>query len=137
MIFAIIRLVIKKQNGFTVIEIVVVILILLAAAAIFFIQKNEVSAAARDQQRKTAINSMYLALEKVYYPGNKNYPRVLDETTLTTIDTEAFVDPNGFKIGDSSSDYKYEGYNCNGNACQSYSLRTTLENESDYVKSNS
>lgn len=128
---------IKVQKGFTVIEIIVVILILLAASAIFFIQKNEISSAARDQQRKTAINSMYYALEKVYFPSNKSYPRELNETTLSTIDAQNFLDPNGVKIGEGLSDYRYEAYDCNGNTCLSYRLMSILENEADYVKTNS
>lgn len=127
----------EARKGFTVIELVVVVVLLIAAGVIFYVQKNAVTVAARDQQRKTAINSMYYGLEKVYYPANKSYPRVLDEKTLAVVDPSIFVDPDGNKIGSPSSNYRYEPTNCSGDVCLGYSLRSLLENEADYIKSNS
>lgn len=114
-----------------------VIALLIAAGIIFFIQSNASNVANRDQQRKTSINSMYYALEKVYYPANKSYPRVLSSETLTSVDPSVFTDPNGNTIGTSESNYRYEPINCNGDVCTGYKLRSSLENEAEYVKSSS
>lgn len=135
----------KHQSGFTVIELVFVVLLLGAASVIFFIQKNNIEVTARDTQRKTAINAMYYSLEEVYYKQHKSYPRTLDATTLPSIDEALFADPTGIKLGQTTvtvndeevaveSDYRYEPTNCTDNSCKSYTLRTSLENEADFVK---
>lgn len=135
----------KHQSGFTVIELVFVVLLLAAASVIFFIQKNNIEVTARDTQRKTAINAMYYGLEEVYYKQHKSYPRTLDAATLPSIDEALFTDPTGIKLGQTTitvddeeisveSDYRYEPTNCTDNSCKSYTLRTTLENEADFVK---
>lgn len=135
----------KHQSGFTVIELVFVVLLLGAASVIFFIQKNNIEVTARDTQRKTAINAMYYGLEEVYYKQHKSYPRTLDATALPSIDEALFADPTGIKLGQTTvtvndeevsveSDYRYEPTNCTDNSCKSYTLRTSLENEADFVK---
>lgn len=125
---------IKRTSGFTVIEIIFIILIISVASVLFFFQKNELAIASRDQQRKTAINAMYYSLEEVFYKVNNYYPESISETNLPSVDPTLFSDPNGTKIGTSSSNYRYEAANCSDNKCQTYTLRTTLENEADYVK---
>lgn len=135
----------KRQSGFTVIELIFTILILAAASVIFFIQKNNIEITARDNQRKTAVNAMYYGLEEIYYKEHSSYPRTIDENTLPFIDPELFTDPDGVKIGQTivkiddkeyqvAPDYRYEGTNCTDNTCKSYTLRATLENEDDFVK---
>ena len=124
----------KSTRGFTVVELLVVILFFSAASIVFFVQKNHVEVAARDDNRKVAINAMYYSLEEVYFVKNKSYPRTINSDTLPSVDPDLFTDPNGVKIGESDSDYRYEGVNCTDNTCKGYTLRTTLENEDDYVK---
>lgn len=135
----------KRHSGFTIIELIFVILLLGVASIIFFVQKNNIEITARDDQRKTAINAMYYGLEEIYYKEHKSYPRTLDETTLPFVNPESFTDPDGVKIGQTSieidgeeyevaSDYRYEGTNCKDDACKSYTLRSVLENEDDFVK---
>lgn len=124
----------KRSSGFTVIELVIVIAFLAFASVLFFMQKNNLEVAYRDTQRKTAINAMYYGLEEVFYAKHKYYPATVTKDNLTSIDPALFTDPNGKKIGDSDSNYRYEPTNCNNDECQSYTLRSTLENEADYVK---
>ncbi|MBN9397678.1 hypothetical protein BGO18_04210 [Candidatus Saccharibacteria bacterium 47-87] len=125
----------KSSRGFTVIELVIVVAFFAAASVLFFVQKNHVEVAARDDARKTAINAMYYSLEEVYYKQHNAYPRTINSEILPSVDPNLFKDPNGVKIGESGSNYRYEGLNCNGDTCKSYTLRADLEAEGDFVKS--
>lgn len=124
------------QRGFTIIELLVVITIVIAASVLFFLQKNNLEIANRDDQRKTSINAIHYSLEEVFYENNNYYPRTVDENVLPSVDPALFADPQGVKIGEGNSDYRYEPTDCDGDRCQSYTLRTTLENEADFIKEN-
>lgn len=124
----------KRSAGFTVIELVVVVAFLAFASILFFIQKNNLEVASRDTQRKTAINAMYYDLEDVFYAKNKYYPATVTKDNLTAMDPALLTDPNGATIGSSDSDYRYIPTNCSNDQCKSYTLRSTLENEADYIK---
>lgn len=126
----------RRQSGFTVIELIFVVAILATASIIFFVQKSNLESAARDTERKTAINAMYYGLEEIYFKANGYYPRTINETVLTSVDPELFNDPEGVKLGEASSQYRYEPLDCTDDKCAKYELRTTLENEDDYVKTN-
>ena len=123
-----------NQRGFTVIELLSITILLLVIGVVFWTQKNNFEVAARDDKRKVAINAMYYSLEEVYYPAQKYYPKSLSASTLPSVDRNMFQDPNGVIIGNAGSDYRYEATNCDGDACKSYTLRTKLQNEADYVK---
>lgn len=124
----------KRSRGFTVIELLIIVVILGAASVLFFIQKGNVEVAARDDTRKTAINAMYYSIEEVFYKAKGFYPLTISETNLPSVDPALFTDPNGIKIGTANSNYRYEPVNCIDEKCSSYSLRTTLQNEADFVK---
>ncbi len=123
-----------SSRGFTVLELLFVIVLLGIATIIFFTQKNNLEIGSRDNQRKVAINAMYYSLENVYYPANQSYPVSIDSTVLPSVDPALFTDPNGKKLGDKTSEYRYQGTNCSNNKCKSYTLRASLQNEADYVK---
>jgi len=124
------------RRGFTIIELLFIIALVAGSSVLFFIQKNNLEVANRDEQRKTAINAVYYSLEEVYYKNNNYYPRTIDAKVLPSVDPLLFNDPQGVALTESTSDYRYEPTNCDGDACKSYTLRTTLENEDDYVKTN-
>lgn len=124
------------SRGFTIIELLFITVLLAAASVLFFVQKNNLEVAGRDDLRKTSINAMYYSLEEVYFKANESYPRTISETVLPSVDPVLFKDPDGVKIGESNSNYRYEALNCDGDACKRYTLRTTLENEDDYIKTN-
>lgn len=124
------------SRGFTVIEIIIVITLLAASSLIFFSQLQSIESAARDEQRKTAINAIYYSLEEVYFAENETYPRTISAEVLPSVDPGLFKDPQGVTLGDGTSDYRYEATDCNSAGCAAYSLRTTLENEDDFVKTN-
>jgi len=123
-----------SSSGFTVIELIVIIVILAASGFLFFTQKNALESAGRDDQRKTAINAIHYSLEEVYFANNGSYPRTVSSDILPSVDPALFQDPAGNRIGEANSDYRYEPTNCSDAGCTAYSLRTTLENEADYVK---
>ncbi|MEO6109653.1 MAG: hypothetical protein ABIP50_01415 [Candidatus Saccharimonadales bacterium] len=122
------------QRGFTIIELFFIIILLGAASILFFVQKNNLEVAGRDEIRKTSINAMYYSLEEVSFKANSFYPRTIDEKVLPSVDPDLFKDPQGVKITEAKSNYRYEATNCDGDRCKSYTLRTTLENEADYIK---
>lgn len=126
----------KRMHGFTVVEILFIVLVLGVACILFFVQKDNVTMVARDEQRKTAINAMYYSLEEVFYTTNNYYPASIDEIVLPSVDPDLFTDPSGVKLGENESSYRYEPVNCVDGKCKAYSLRTTLENEADFIKTN-
>lgn len=126
----------KSSRGFTVIELLVVVVLFGIASVVFFTQKNAVEVAARDENRKTSINAMYYSLEEVYFKQHNSYPRTITSENLPSVDPALLKDPAGVLIGESTSDFRYEAADCTNDSCKSYSLRATLENEADYVKTN-
>ncbi|MGY4893663.1 MAG: type II secretion system protein [Candidatus Saccharimonadota bacterium] len=124
----------KSTRGFTVIELLIVATLFAVASVVFFVQKNNFEVAARDEARKTSINALYYGLEEVYFKASNTYPRTISSEALPSVDPEQFKDPSGVKIGESDSDFRYESFDCSGDSCKSYTLRTTLENEDDFVK---
>lgn len=124
----------KKHNGFTVIELLFIVLLLGAASVLFFIQKNNIEVSAHDNAKKTAINAMYYSLEEVFYPTNKYYPQSISSENLKSVDPKLFTDPDEIELGTAGSAYTYSPTNCNDNKCKSYTLKSTLNNEADYIK---
>jgi len=126
-----------KQRGFTVIELLVVLVILIVGAWLFFSEQDNVNAVQRDSARKVAINAMYYNLEEVYYPQHNYYPQHIDSKTLRAMDPALFSDPTGIALGESDSDYRYDATGCSTDGhCTGYTLRSIMERESDYVKTN-
>lgn len=126
----------KQSSGFTIIELLFIMLIIGASSILFFIQKNEIENSAKDNSQKTAINAMYYGLEEVFYPANKFYPQSINSEVLTSVDPALFTDSNGDKLGSAGSVYTYSPTNCTNNKCTGYTLKTSLINEADFVKTN-
>ncbi len=127
----------KRAKGFTVIELLVAITLVIIAGVLFFVEKDQIQQTQRDTQRKVAINALYFAIEEVYYPQNKAYPKSIDSKVLRSVDPDLFVDPYGSKIGEEGAEYHYDPTGCdNDGKCTGYTLRTSLEREGDFVKNN-
>ncbi|MEI7539634.1 MAG: hypothetical protein WCJ36_02600 [Candidatus Saccharibacteria bacterium] len=124
----------KRSDGFTVIELVFIVALLSVASILFFIQKHNIEVVAQDDIKKTSINAMYYGLEEVFYPANQYYPQSISSDNLKSVDPNLFTDPNGTKLGSVGSAYTYSPTNCTDNKCKSYTLKTTLTNETDYIK---
>ena len=124
------------KRGFTIVELVVVILFATLLLVFAYLQKSNLDAMARDDQRKTAINAMYYALEEGYFAQNGYYPEEISEENLTVMDPQLFTDPAGINLGAEGCSYHYEAANCENGKCKEYLLRADLEKEDDYVKKN-
>jgi type II secretory pathway pseudopilin PulG len=125
----------KTRKAFTVLELILAIVFVGIFVVLFFLQKQSVDAMNRDEKRKTAINAIYYALEEGYFDNEKAYPEHLENADmLPWIDPNLFTDPYGMNIWDDGSNYTYEANDCTDGKCKSYSLRTIMEKEDDYVK---
>jgi type II secretory pathway pseudopilin PulG len=125
----------NKKNGFTVIEIILCIAFVAIFVVLFFLQKVNTEAMSRDEQRKSAINAMYYALEEGYYVENEGYPENIENAeTLRWIEPDLFTDPTGLALWQEDSNYTYESSDCENGKCKSYTLRAKMEKEADYVK---
>lgn len=126
----------NTKKGFTLIEIIIVGVFATLLVFLFFIQKSNLDAMARDEDRKTAINAMYYALEEGFYKNHKYYPESISEENITIIDPALWTDPFGFNLGDPDSSYSYTPANCENGKCKEYTLKAVLEKEDAYIKNN-
>ncbi|MDR1969783.1 MAG: type II secretion system GspH family protein [Candidatus Nomurabacteria bacterium] len=140
----------KKQSGFTIIELLVAFVVLVTLAIFFAIQRGELETATRDQERKVAINAMYYNLTEVFYVKNKYYPDTISRDNLTAMDPGLFTDPSkvtlngnecvytdkeGKKATDGNCNYRYTPTECNENGeCQRFKLTADMEAEATYIK---
>ena len=126
----------KSKKGFTVLEIIIVAAFASLLLILFFIQKSNIDAMERDEDRKTAINAMYYALEESFYAKNGYYPEEISEENIKVIDPALWTDPNGINLGTEGSSYSYTPANCKNGKCKEYTLKAELEKEDNYVKYN-
>ena len=126
----------NSKKGFTVLEIIIVAVFATLALILFFVQKSNIDAMQRDEDRKTAINAMYYALEESFYKDHKYYPEQISEDNIKVIDPALWTDPSGINLGDLGSSYTYEAANCKDGKCKEYTLKATLEKEDTYIKNN-
>lgn len=125
-----------RKQGFTILELVIVATFAGLLVLLFFIQKANLDALSRDEDRKTAINAMYYALEESFYKEHKYYPETISEENITVIDPALWTDPDGYNLGDPKSSYSYQPANCDNGKCKEYILKAELEKENPYVKQN-
>lgn len=127
----------NTKKGFTVLEIILCIVFVGVFLVLFFLQKNNIEAMERDDSRKVAINAMFYALEEGYYAQNGYYPEYIEKAEdLPWIDPNLFTDPYGVTLWneEAESNYSYDASNCEDGKCKSYTLRSIMEKESDYIK---
>lgn len=126
----------NRSHGFTVLELLIVIAFLSLASITLLSQRANLNATHRDDQRKTAINAMYYNLEEVYYAKDGHYPASIDSKNLPAMDPSLFTDPTGVELGKPQANYRYETSDCTNEKCKLYTLRSTMEREADFVKTN-
>ena len=124
----------SREAGFTVIELIIFFVVMTTLAVFFVLQRMDLETSFDDQYRKTAINSIFYSLTEVYHKEKGFYPTKITEDMINGIDPDMLYDMNGIVIGDSDSEYRYEGLNCDkDNHCKEFRLTAKLEKEDDYV----
>jgi type II secretion system protein G len=124
--------VLKKQSGFTLLELLIVIVIIGILALLIIPNISSAPKKARDTQRKTDLRAAQKALEE-YYVSNQAYPIQASATVITTALTSLStgsapplktipVDPKNV------SPYTYLYTSTDG---QTYTLTACLENGAD------
>ncbi len=148
----------RKQSGFTIIELLIVIAIIGILATLVLTNFQGAQAKGRDTTRKSDINSVYQKLEE-YYNENGSYPNAdltdailpgIDEGALQDADeadiqnsfSTATVDPGEPTLPGNTNEYLYAAWECTSatsdatGACAHYYLASYLEQETDgYRKS--
>ncbi len=124
----------RNRKGLTLLEIIIILAFAISLLITFLIQKNNLEATSRDSIRKTAINTIYYALEQSFYKEHGYYPEYITAENLVVVDPALFNDPSGFTLGDPQSSYIYRPANCVLNQCQEFILSTSLEKEDTYTK---
>lgn len=151
----------KKQQGFTIVELLIVIVVIGILAALVINTFNGIQQKARDTERQTDIKALYGQVE-AYYVQNGYYPSLTDmntatfrSTNLKGLDDAALFDPKGDKASTTplvatpaANAYAYAatdgaGATCDtalSTTCTKYTLTATLEGtidkQSTYVKKN-
>ena len=145
----------RKQQGFTIVELLIVIVVIGILAALVITTYTGIQAKARNSKRQTDVNSVQTHLE-AYFAQNGHYPSLADmnssswvSSNLKGMDAAALQDPQGTNQTLASSPaakvYAYQpltsgspGSSCESDdtTCAQYTLTATLEGGGTYVKSN-
>lgn len=134
------RGILKKESGFTLLELLIVIVIIGILAVLIVPNLTSGPARARDSQRKSDMRNVKTALE-TYFNDNNQYPggtgsagyAGLSTTLVSTYIKVLPVDPKGGTQAAPIYSYTASPASCapGGTACTSYVLSTTLENTKD------
>lgn len=123
----------KRQDGFTVIELLVFILVITTIAVIGISNVRTARAENRDTASKTDINAIFYQLE-AFHERNGYYPENVDTKTLTGIDPQSLKDKNDITINQAGGAYVYKPASCAEAKCKSFELSTQLEKEAPFIK---
>lgn len=123
----------KKQKGFTLVELLIVIIIIGILATLVIVTFTGVQQKARDSKRQTDLNAVDSHVE-AFYAQYAFYPTLADmqsssflSTFMKGLDPNALVDPKGGSLAASATASSY-GYvasdNTGGNACSNTTATT-------------
>ena len=136
----------RKQQGFTIVELLIVIVVIGILAGLVITTFNGIQQKGRDTERQTDIKALHSQIE-AYYAQNGSYPSLTDMNlstfrtdNLKGLDEGAFKDPKGTAtslVGTTPAAGTY-GYvyvtlpaSCTSATCTSYTLTTALEGKID------
>lgn len=144
---------IKKQQGFTIVELLIVIVVIGILAALVITTFTGIQRKARDTERQTDIKAVHGQVE-AYYAQNGRYPTLANvndsswrSSNMKGLDAEALKDPKGtastLASAAAANVYSYDvqrsgGGTCDNstNDCAEYTLTATLEGGGTYTKTN-
>ena len=145
--------VMKRQDGFTVIELMVITVIVGILLTLVLTTHAGIAQKERNTERQRDIAEVRDELEAYYYQYNK-YPTLNEindsrwrASNMKGLDKEVFRDPSSksysFVAKPAKNVYAYDVVAANGTACDNvkllctqYSLTATLEGGGTYVKNN-
>lgn len=145
--------IIKRQQGFTIVELLIVIVVIGILAALVITTFTGIQQKARNTERQTDIKALHGQVE-AYYAQQGKYPTLanLNDGTWRTanmkgLDAEALKDPKGaaqtLVAAPAESAYAYavtasDGTACDNSAtdCAQYTLTATYEGGGTFAKSN-
>lgn len=128
----------RKQKGFTIIELLIVIVVIGILAALVITTFAGIQERARNTERETDIKAIHSQLESYYAQGAASYPTLANlqdnswvESNLRGIDLGALTAPGGsgnniVGTGGSTANYLYEP-TCDASGCSDYTLTANLE----------
>ena len=145
----------RKQQGFTIVELLIVIVVIGILAALVITTYTGIQAKARNSKRQTDVQSVQTQVE-AYFAQNGHYPSFADlsssswlTTNMKSMDQSALHDPSASGTGLTVSQtagskvYQYAPLNSGGTSCESddttcatYTLTATLEGGGTYQKTN-
>lgn len=144
----------KREDGFTVLELVAVVVVIGVLLALVFATYTSVQRNQHNQERRRDIQDIYQQLE-AYYVENSKYPTLADMNNATwrtdnmkTLNKESLRDPSSSSyklVAKPTKDaYSYDVTAADGGSCDNktricghYTLTATLQDSSPdtYVKS--
>ena len=144
----------KRQEGFTIVELLIVIVVIGILATLVIVTFTGIQQKARNTKRQTDINAIQSHVE-AFYAQNGYYPTLahMNDATWRSanvkgLDADALKDPKGsaqtLVAAPSANSYAYEpetsaGASCAADetTCAQFSLTATLEGGGTYVKQSS
>lgn len=149
----------KRNQGFTIVELLIVIVVIGILALLVITTYSGIQQKARNSKRQTDAQSLQTQLE-AFYSQNGYYPSLTDMnssvwlgTNMKSLDQNALIDPSNptqsktLLAAPAAKSYAYAVTDSSGNSCEStdtncakYTLTATYEGTvngaSTYVKSN-
>lgn len=144
----------RKQNGFTIVELLIVIVVIGILAALVITTFTGIQQKARNTERETDIKALYGQVEAYYANSNGKYPTLANmndaswrTTNMKGLDQEALKDPKGaaatLSATAGANAYSYAVTASDGSACDNttkdcaqYTLTATFEGGGTFTRSN-